>query len=288
MPLATVAIAAGALAQSHATLQDLLGRASAHAAQYRSEFSAIIGEERYVEDLGWRIRGGSPDVGAPRRPGDPSPPLASVTIGGPARKRTYRSDLLLLAEPPNGWLVVRDVFEADGKAIREGRERLTPPFLQSRQRGVEEALMVAQANAHRFPLVPPDLIAPVFPLRVLEPSNARRFAFELKGTKTVDRIHAAEVSWKEVGKPSWLEDDEGDELPLEGTFWIDPSSGVVLRSMLRVKSEAVRAEIETRYRFDRTLRAWLPGEMTLTIAHGDEATRATATYSKFRRFLIRE
>jgi hypothetical protein len=286
--LAALVLVAVAVAERQSAPGDLLERAGSYALRYRTAVPALIGEERYEEDLGWRVRGGPPDVAAPRRPGDPSPPLASVTIGGPLRKRTFRSDLLLLALPSDGWLAVRDVFEADGKPVRERRERLTPPFLESLDEGIEEALLVAQLNAHRFPPVPPELIGPVFALRVLEPMNQPRFAYEAKGTKSIGRIRAAEVDWHETARPTWLEDDEGDELPLEGTFWIDPSDGAVLRSVLRARSEAVRAEIETRYSQDRALGVWVPEEMTLDIRHGDEATRAKATYSTFRRVQIKE
>src|SRR5262245_17572571 len=99
------------------TLEDVMKRAGAYVVDFQRNLSSIVAEERYVQEV--------------------RNVLPSYAIGGMPRsasrdaRRVLVSDLLLLR--PAGatrWVQFRDVFEVDGKAVRDRSERLFRLFLE--------------------------------------------------------------------------------------------------------------------------------------------------------------
>src|SRR4029079_3586061 len=81
---------------------------------YASHLSGLVMEEAYVQDVEQLNRFG----------------YRTNTRGGPSH-RQLRSDLLLVRpEGSEAWMQFRDVFEVDGKALRDRNDRLARLFLE--------------------------------------------------------------------------------------------------------------------------------------------------------------
>ena len=93
-------------------LETVLARAAAYVVEFQRQLSGVVAEEQYVQDVRY--------------------PLATSTRVNPllARHRELKADLLMVK--PVGadrWIQFRDVFDVDGKAVRDRNERLIHLFL---------------------------------------------------------------------------------------------------------------------------------------------------------------
>src|SRR5687768_6647007 len=78
-------------------LESLMHRAEAYVEAYVQTFSNVVVDEYYVQDL-----------------------YSRGTAYGRTAHRELRSELVLVAvDPPLGWRLFRDVYEVDGKPVRE-------------------------------------------------------------------------------------------------------------------------------------------------------------------------
>jgi photosystem II stability/assembly factor-like uncharacterized protein len=104
-----------------------------------------------------------------------------------------------------------------------------------------------------------DLPAP-FPLLAtmfLSALNQPHFEFRKVGETEVGDLAVWEVTFRETVTPSlWT-------LPLSGSFWLDPSTGRVVRSTIAVRGAAAYSDTMTiDYRVDPTTEFYLPGSLT--------------------------
>ncbi len=103
-------------------------------------FSAQSPDSEVVLDKAARLRrrlyarlrrhrgGGELPAGGPRRA---RPDLRGYAVDGPRQKRDLKSDVLIVRGPAGErWMQFRDVFEVDGKPIRDRAERLAKLFLE--------------------------------------------------------------------------------------------------------------------------------------------------------------
>src|SRR5438128_10002849 len=124
------AAAAMVAAQSAApvTLDALLARAGAYVTEFEVRFSNVVAEEHY-EQLA------------------PAATRSSTTSPNFVR-RELRSDFLLVKLPDvDSWMPFRDVFEVDGKPVRDRQERLTGLFLQPQAIAVDQAKKIADESS---------------------------------------------------------------------------------------------------------------------------------------------
>ena len=98
------------------TLATVLERAAAYVADFHRQLSGVVAEERYVQEV----------KAFAKRPGRLSNPMRSE----------LHSDLLLVRPADGGeWTEFRDVFEVNGIAVRDRRDRLTRLFLEGSRVG---------------------------------------------------------------------------------------------------------------------------------------------------------
>ena len=117
-------------------------------------------------------------------------------IEATGQRRDLQSDLLLVRAPAGDrWMEFRDVFEVDGKPVRDRAERLEKLFLQpsaSTQRQVED--ITAASARYNIGGVNRNVNLPVLALTVLEPQNRAWFSF--KGSRKSGGALRARVSAK--------------------------------------------------------------------------------------------
>jgi len=250
-------------------LEMLLGRLSDYAQAYTGHYSALVAEESYRQSV----------------------PLER-------RQRRLRSDLLFVRSEPSGdWVSFRDVFDVDGKPVRDRDLRLEKLFLSPAPEGRARLEAIRDESA-RYNLSPiaRTINVPLFPLRILLPSNLGRFAFSLGPTAEVGGVKVRSVAFTEVGRPALVANLEGRDVPLRGRFLAEPTTGAILESTVSAELTMSFASIVVRYARNTKMGLWVPSEMKeryWTVVRDGVMGQAeqtllegTARYSNFRRFQV--
>jgi hypothetical protein len=265
--LVALLIVAPALAQTR-DLDTILDKAGDYVAAYERTFVGVVAEETYRQDS--------------RGPGRVDP--RGFASDGTAQRRDLKSDVLLVRAPAGDrWIQFRDVFEVDGKPVRDRAERLAKLFLQpsaSTQRQVDD---IAAASArYNIGGVSRNINLPVLALSVLEPQNRAWFVF-----KGAQKGGVFELEYQEQRGGTLIRGSGDRSMPSHGRFAIDAATGRVLSSELIADSGSLRAQIEVTYGLDPNVGIFVPKEMRerYTLKDGSKI-EGKATYAKFRRYQV--
>jgi VWFA-related protein len=266
-------------------LAPILERAGRYVSAYQEAFSDIVAEEDYRQEL--------------------SDPMGRWN-------RHSRAEMVFASLPgPIPWAVFRDVYEVDGKKVRDREARLERLF-QASPDGAVTAATRARAivdESARFNLGPVrrTLNVPTFALLVLHPEHQHRFWFQ-RGKKPIDGAKNVQVIFAERHRPTLVAGAEG-EVVARGSIWIDPDTGAVLKTDVSYLPERqdrfawTHTRIVTEYGPEPRLQVTVPVRMTETYDAGavglyggglDEfgrrrtgfAIKAVARYSGYRRFEV--
>ena len=267
-------------------LSDILERAGSYVEAFQKQLSGIVAEETYVQEI---------------------QPAVGMNARGRRVQRRLRSDLLLLR--PEGavtWVQFRDVFEVDGRPVRDRQERLAKLFLKgdlSTEKQVEE--IWAQSARYNIGKIVRTMNVPVLPLAVLAPSSQTRFRFSVDDRQGNSRRPAigseapaiptfkvtAEVwivKFEEVEGPTLVHTTGGRDIFSHGRFWIEPDTGRVLVSEMVTEDGRVRGELLVSYQTQPVLGLLVPIELRERYTEPPPARGPAivgqATYSNFRRF----
>lgn len=277
-----------AAAAADGTLEQVLARAGAHAAQFRAQLSGIVAEEHYVQNV--RAAMG-----------------VNITVDGrgtePVKHRELRSDILMI-RAEDRYAEFRDVFEVDGKAVRDRQDRLSKLFLSDLASAGDQIKRIAEESArYNIGSVYRNINTPTLPLVFLEPDQQARSKFrrvELRPPALSDAsadlalpaltVPSAVwvVEFQEVRKGTLIRRLGGNgDIPAQGRFWIEPDTGQVLFSELNVGDPLTRATITVRYAPSESLGGMLiPAEMRERYLNTRDrvTTTGAATYGRVRRF----
>jgi VWFA-related protein len=280
-----------------ASLVPILERAARYVVGYEESFRNLVAEEIYSQSA----FGGTPLVA--RLPAVPSAPGVRLYAPAPRhnkfhQRRRTRAELVFVPLPGDvPWTLFRDVFEVDGRKVRDRERRLetlfqhpSPSALTQARRIVEESQRYNIGGAART------INVPTMPLVFLHPRNQSRFSFAKGGQRRISGVAALEIRFEEVARPTVVTTSSGDSLPAHGSFWIDSSRGVVLRTevVFRFEPSLAEASVETDYELQPALQLWVPVEMKERYRNLPDASRtvfggpteATAHYSNFRQFSV--
>lgn len=259
------------LARADPPLKTVLERAGAYALDYHERFAALVAEERYVQRTG----------------PDPLRPL----MGRPLveQERVLRSDYVIV---PNfahsgSWIGVRDVFEVDGQPVNVDRGRLQALLQDTSRPLVERLRALADLQAkHNLGDVYRTINVPTLALEFLLPERQSRFRFKSRGPAEFRGSHAITVTFTERDRPTIVRTPEGRDVASSGSFWIDPATGAVLRTELRISppGSVLRAVIVVSYMHHDRLDMLLPDDMNEMYRAGRTRIEGHATYSNYRRF----
>jgi hypothetical protein len=142
------------------SMDDVLKRAAAYVANFRTRLSGIVAEETYLQET--------------RNIGRFTDSLIA------ANTRRLRSDLLLV-KPPNTdrYVELRDVFEVDGAPVRDRQARLEKLLKEdSAAAGDQIANIIAESARHNLGSITRNVNTPLMALQFLDASNQRRFRFK--------------------------------------------------------------------------------------------------------------
>jgi hypothetical protein len=275
MRLAALATAIGFVlvptAHAQVSLEELLARAGAYVESFQRNFGSVVAEERYEQTMR-------------RAPGSNT---TSVQRGGSGPTQTVLvSDFLLVQVPGEGWLPFRDVFERDGKQIRDREERLAKLFLGGSRNAIDQARAIMNEGArYNIGNIERNINTPTLPLPFLTLLKGR-FTFKL--VKREDDDPGEVIEFKETGRPTFITTAGNRDLPVNGRFWVDARDGTVLRTELHAVDTSVEAHITVNYELDAGTGLRVPARMEERYRRGRDPNevRGVATYSRFRRFQV--
>jgi hypothetical protein len=279
---AAVPAAAQVGAEPGSGFRTVLASAMRYVTTYEQQFSLLISEEHYVQEL---QRPPNPGAGNLSR----SNPGGGMQPGGSVSRQELRSDFLLvqLGGDGEGWMPFRDVFEVKGKRTREPGDRLLKLFLDADGNRFEKAAeLMAASTRYNLGNVARTINIPTLAMMFLHPRVNERFEFTDEGEETVDGRIVRRAAYREAARPTLIKTTRGRDLALTGRIWIDPLTGTVLKTELNAADPAVRAAITVTFRRDEPLDIWVPQRMDeyYKATMGLDEIVATATYSNVRRF----
>ena len=245
-----------------ATLETVLARSAEYVTALAASFASMVAEERSEQSAS----GG---------------PMAMVT------ERRIGADILVVRVPgTDQWMGFRDVFEVNRNRVRDREDRLLRLFVDSPATAVAQAKRLADESArYNVGDLTRNFNLPTTALFMLMPATQSRFEFRKVGERTRDRIRYWVVRGREVGRPTLVQTSMGHDAELFVEYLIEPSTGRVATTEMRLKYPAVTI-ITVEYRPDEKLGHWVPARMDESYEQGQSRIRSEATYSNFRRFQV--
>jgi len=259
---ALVTLAVPAPAQAPPALDEILKRAGAYVAGFAEQFASVVAEEHAEQSAS----GGPRDM---------------VT------ERKILADILLVRVPgTQQWMGFRDVFEVNRSTVRDREDRLLKLFVDSPGTAVSQARRIADESArYNVGDLTRNFNLPTTALLFLHPSAQWRFRYRKAGDRERDGVRYWVIRGTETASPTFIQTSMGRDTELTTEYLVDPASGRVARSTLKLKFPA-ETDITVDYRPDATLGMWVPARMEESYAHGMTRIRSTATYANFRRFQV--
>jgi hypothetical protein len=286
LALVASAIVASSLAGSAQgnNTQEIVARAASYVADFVNRFSNLVAEEHYVQD--------TRTVGRPSSKGSPKGSSKGPVLQGLTRHRELKSDfLLVLIQGLNELGAFRDVFDVDGRPVRDRQERLTRLFIEPSATAVEQATAIAREGVrYNIGDGTRTINNPVLALAFLQSRYHPRFRFSVREVDKEVGPDVWIVEYKEQTRPTMLRlkpsgaSSEPDrDLVATGRFWIERGTGRVMKTELAIGDSD---EIVTSFRFDDRFQIALPDEMRESYFFDGEYVTGVARYSGFRQFAV--
>jgi hypothetical protein len=259
------------------TLPQVLARATDYVNALHEQLYGVVMEERYQQ------RAWSPSPGS---------------FSGKYQRVTLRSDYLLVRpEGSERYFGFRDVFEVNGRAVRDREERLAELFLDESSSARDQVQGILREGArYNIGDVVRNTNTPTLALLFLRPSYKPRFQFErlddasprlgLDGPEDVPNVWV--IEFRETWPTTVVTGRDGINLPARGRFWVEPDNGRVLVTELVLDSSDMDSTVVVKYETNETLGHFVPVEMREHYDNHQAGSQVdgTATYSRFRQFRV--
>ncbi|HYR86704.1 MAG TPA: hypothetical protein VE422_21635 [Terriglobia bacterium] len=271
---ALLVLAAPSQSQGSPEIIGLLQRATEYVTQYEAELGNLIGSEEYVQNAVWLAR----------------------TLGGAyptVAKRLQRrvsSDFLII-QVGEEWAALRKGNRVDGLKVKEPEPAFEDAFDDSPEAN-HKRLVAMKAESTRYNIG--DIIRetnlPTLALKILRKNEISRFAFERAGSSKIEGIQTQAVRFREQTGPTLVRGGNGELLYSNGTVWIEPETGQVVRTEFNVEnqypSSRIKARIVVTYAAGRNLKLLLPTVMDEHYESEFNTVDCKAFYSNFRPFEV--
>jgi len=250
--------------------------AAQYVASYQEQLTAIVADERYVQDVRVQI---------PAAPGAP-------------RSRTTAGEVFFIFTAPRGWMAIRDVQTVDGApAPQRSNVREILGSLPARQVADQMRSYNARFNIGR---VTRNINEPTLALLSLDETHRSRFHFSTKKRQDVDGRPAVWLAFQEREPPTLIRSIGGGVIYVKGEMLVEAANGRIWETRLNATVDGINVELETEYRLDERLGLLLPVVFRERYEQGkmsaDSRTKmpegpfeqiwCEATYSNFRRFEV--
>ena len=235
-------------------------------ARFEQEASALVAEEHYTQRLESRGR----DMQVQHF------------------VRALRSDYVLVkpadTEP---WFGYRDIFDVDGKPVRERDARLVQLLSSTAPDSRDRAAAFAREGS-RFNLGPERTInTPTLPMQLLARLNAPRF--RVRAPRGWERQSFAELTFEESVRPTIVRTPDGASVETRGTVSVRVSDGAIFNARLRFRFSGDdrrdrEATLYVEYGEVPGITVPVPLKMSEELPTPDGQASGVATYTNYRRF----
>ena len=259
-------------AQEPLTVDEVVARASAYVEVYVKALTTVVMEEDYRQS---NFRRG---------------------LTNPTRTRLRSEFLLVRLGEDAVWTGFRDVFEANGRRVRDRQDRLASLFLDDTTTAVARARrIVEESSRYNLGTTSRTFNIPTYALSYLLPSNTARFRFEQDGVGCGDGHPSAwHIRYEEVATPTLTRGYQNIDLPSNGRFCIDPDAGTIFETEIELHHPSVGREVPATeavavvtFALNPNVGLWVPTEMRERYsACGGERTTSTARYGNYRKFSV--
>jgi hypothetical protein len=282
--LTAAVLVTASLGAQESDLDQLLAKATWYSVDFLRNLSTVVAEESYIQDStvaletvaipGLRGRG-APGMNAPRES---------------SKHRELKADFLIVKSAGEIWTPFRDVFEVDHIPIRDRSERLARLFLNAKpDASAEEQAKAIAEESGRYNLgaVQRTINNPMFALIILQGDVRTRFKFTAGRPDRKFGENVRVVEYTEEVRPTVIAGRPGEDMPAFGRFWIEGSTGRVVKAEVRVDVRDVKANLTTTFRNDGRLGMDVPHEFREEYdLHGSRVS-GVASYTRFRRFEVK-
>jgi hypothetical protein len=175
--------------------------------------SVLVAEEDYYQ------RSERPlEAGNPSRTRGPSG--GEVLAVGNDRARRLRSEYLLVRSDEGGWLPFRDVFEVDGRRLRDRDDRMVRLLLHPSASSTDRAQRImAESTRYNLGPITRTINIPALGVILLKPGLRERFAITADGTEIVSGRETWKLAFEELVRPTLVRNVTGMNLVMRGTLW---------------------------------------------------------------------
>ena len=129
-------------------------------------------------------------------------------------------------------------------------------------------------------------------------ANRARSRFRIGARPETDGVQTWRIDFTEIDRPTIIKDRYEADVPANGHFLVEQSTGAIMETQLRIDGTAYIAEIVVKFHLDPGLGMWVPARMNETyktarsslVGAGTSmgvALEGTAKYSRFRRFQVK-
>lgn len=282
--LVVAALVTSPLGAQDSDLEQLLAKATRYSVDFVQKLSTVVAEESYVQNStvaletvpipGLRGRG-APAMSAPRES---------------SKHRELKADFLIVKTAGETWTPFRDVFEVDHVPIRDRSERLARLFLNAKpDASAEEQAKAIAEESGRYNLgaVVRTINNPIFALLILQPDVRTHFKFTAGRPDRKFGENVRVVEYAEQVRPTVIAGRPGEDMPAFGRFWIEGSTGRIVKAELRVEVRNVKANLTTTFKSDERLGIDVPNEFREEYDLADSRVSGVASYTRFRRFDVK-
>jgi hypothetical protein len=268
--LLAAAVLFAAVPQPTPSVKDVMRRVGAYVDAYGEKASILVATEHYTQE-------------------------ARSSTGGPTGRTTRRilADFAIVkVETLRGWQGFRDVVEVDGQRVSDRDDRLVRILTESGGRYDEARRLSGESARFNIGAIYRNFNVPTSALFFFSQENLDRFHFAAKG---VQPDGTWEIAFRETSRPTLIRTPEGKSLTAEGSLWVNPADGTVVRTLLKVGGFAANARrtrgtgrVDVTYRRVPTLDMWLPASMDEDFEasrdNESETISGRALYSNYRQF----
>ncbi len=95
-------------------------------------------------------------------------------------------------------------------------------------------------------------------MMLLHPEVRERFTFKHDGDESIAGRYVERLTYRETVRPTIIKTTRGKDLALTGRMWIEPTTGVVVKTEMIAADPIVRAQVTVTFRRDGELGLWVP------------------------------
>ena len=218
-------------------LDAVMARVAQYVAEYGARVATVISTERYTQQISRDQRALPPRKLLAE--------FAMVHAGGE-------------------WHGFRDVFEVDGKPVKDREDRLLKLLTSGAADAIERGRAIADESArHNVGVIVRNFNTPTMALAFLTAENQPRLRFTRKRIESNRGRTEWKIEFLEVTRPTIIRTPAGLDMPAEGTVWVDPKDGTVLKTTFQLMGgTGVRFEPNMTKETDLLERGFRTGEAT--------------------------